>query len=122
MIAICRNIILSNKTVLISNNCFIYCKREVNYAFYGAYACNTRIVRYVGILRRSLVLTVSDFGKATFSFKSKRSFDSLNTLIKTKRTYHFDMFFRFGTPMQIKNLQFRKILHKYKCFAEFCSL
>ena len=46
----------------------IYCKREVDYAFYGTYACDTRIVRYVGILRRSLVLTASDSNKTAFSF------------------------------------------------------
>lgn len=50
------NIMMSKETVLTRNNRFIYCKREVDYAFYGAYACDTRIVRYVGILRRLVVL------------------------------------------------------------------
>lgn len=74
------NIMLSKETVLTLNNRFIYCKREVDYTFYGTYACNTRIVRYVGILRRLVVLTASDSNKTAFSFGSKRSFDSVKSI------------------------------------------
>lgn len=59
------NIMVSKETVLTRNNRFIYCKREVDYAFYGTYACDTRIVRYVGILRRLVVLAYNprDYAK-----------------------------------------------------------
>ena len=80
------NIMLSKETVLTLNNRFIYCKREVDYAYYGAYACDTRIVRYVGILRRLVVLIASDSNKTAFSFGSKRSFDwdLTSTVYKTR--------------------------------------
>ena len=60
-------------------------RREVNYAFYGTYACNTRIVRYVWILRRSLVLKQTTQKHIIFSHK-----------------------FLFVCAMQIENLQYRK--------------
>ena len=66
-------------------------RREVNYAFYGTYACNTRIVRYVGILRRLVVLIASDSNKTAFSFGSKRSFDSVKS-IWNEKTHLKDVF------------------------------
>ena len=65
-------------------------RREVNYAFYGTYACNTRIVRYVWILRRLVVLIASDSNKTAFSFGSKRPFDSRNWF-EMKKAHHWDV-------------------------------
>lgn len=61
-----------------------YDKREVKYEFYGLDACNSRTVWIYRLFRRLVVLVQK------VSFK---------TFMKTKRTYRYDMFFCFGTPI-----------------------
>ena len=113
--------IIVHKAQLSSQDCasirILYSEKEGRYELFYFAFIRTRTCWTYRLFRRCVVLKCEKLSNCA----PVRPFDSHQMLIKQKDISQGYVFL-FGTPMQIKNLQFSKKQYKYKCFAVFCSL